>query len=215
MKTLCLASSFVFALLAGAGSAFAQSGENAREMLGESVYRSFGYVTFVRGGIAFSNIVDDDTTLTAPYAAVGARRNIHRTGRAIFSLEGELLAGRQEVDAFNPDGAFLGDYGRWTYAALFGARADYALTRDLSAFVSGAAGPAYLESVDQVLDPDDDSVLVDAISSSFQAAYSGRAGVEAYLGEGFAVEAAYRYLGFTTNPTAGLHSAEISLGMRF
>ena len=178
-----------------------------------SVYRNYGFKTFTRAGVAFSNR-DRFSDIETPYGTIGGSIPVITRGRFRLNLEGELYVERSQTDIFNSDYLFLAEFRRWTFAALFGGRAEYALTSSLSPFISLAAGPAYLDSMAQVLG-EGDELLLDAKDHSIQVAYSGRAGASLYLGEGFAIEAAYRYLGLTTNPTTGQHGGEIGLSLEF
>ncbi|MBI1392115.1 MAG: outer membrane beta-barrel protein [Alphaproteobacteria bacterium] len=180
-----------------------------------SIYASYDFSTFVRGGVSFAGN-GPDTTKMSPYGSIGGALPIYDGAAIRVSLEGEALIQRQRFDAFNPSGAFLTDYQRWAFAALFGARVDYTGIAHVTPFASFGAGPAYVDAVPQILDAvDPNIVLLDAIEDSLQVAYSGRAGVEFYLGEGFGIEAAYRYVGFASSPTTGFHSAELGVNRRF
>ncbi|MEM6537606.1 MAG: outer membrane beta-barrel protein [Pseudomonadota bacterium] len=178
-----------------------------------SVYSSYGFGTFVRGGVSFADL-ESETNITSPYGTIGIMTPFREFGGFRLVLEGEALFQRQRVDSFNPDGAFLTDYQRWAFAALFGARMEYVALGSLVPYASLGIGPGYIEAVPQIVN-DEEVILQDAIDGSLQVAYGARTGLEYRFAEGFAVEAGYRYLGFTTNPTAGLHSVELGITQRF
>ncbi len=206
----------LFASAISVGAALLAPAHAGDEPFG-SIYSTYGYKTFLRGGVSFAD-VRTETTVSSPYGAIGGSAPILRRGPLTISAEGEFLAQRQRIDLSNDNG-FLTDYQRWAFAALFGARVEYEVATHIRPFASFGAGPAYFDPVAQIVSVPEEGeaemVLLQAIDDSFQVAYSGRAGVEAYLGEGFSVELAYRYFGATTNPTLGLHSAEFGINRRF
>lgn len=182
-----------------------------------SVYSSYRFKTFLRGGVSFADL-RTETAVTSPYGAIGGSKPIRHMGPLTISFEGEFFAQRQRFDLSN-DVGFLTDYQRWAFAALFGARVDYEIATHVRPFASFGIGPAYFDPVPQIVseaeEGENEAVLLQAIDDSIQVGYSGRAGVEVYLGEGFGVELGYRYFGASTNPTLGLHSAEFAVTRRF
>ena len=178
-----------------------------------SVYRSYGHATFIRGGVNFADL-RDDRNVTSLHGSIGGRVEAIRSGRLGVSVEGELFAIRNNVDAFDVNGQLLTDYQQWAFAALVGLRLDYAVTKNISPFASFGVGPAYADQVGQIA-TEENLILLDQIDDSIQVGYGGRTGVEIYVAEGLSIEAAYRYFGMTTNPTTGLHSAEIGIATRF
>ena len=170
-----------------------------------SVYQRYGSTAFIRGGLFFAD-TEAGTDVSQPYGAIGYRRQISRRGRSNIGLEGEIV-GAFDSETIDVLGTIV-DTDVLLLAGVGSARLDYEVSRSFAPFASVGLGVAYARaSVDDgVTEISDGEVAF---------AYTGRAGFAANFSDRFGIEAAYRYLGVTSDATGGLHGGELGLNYRF
>ena len=159
---------------------------------------------FVRGGYIFTTHSGGDSDqASSPLAAVGYRTAPLLRGRHAFSIETEAVYTRDSTDTFQPF-----TFTNWTITGVAALRWEYETGSIVNPYISAGLGPNYRELKVS------DGVMKNK-NGEWAFGYSGRAGLTARLTTDITVEAGYRYLGATQNPTSGLHAAEFGLNFTF
>jgi opacity protein-like surface antigen len=169
-----------------------------------SVYSAYGPSIFVRGGYGFDGSGGPDGSFDGPSVSVGYQRYFAEGagGRTHWGYEVELHYLRDSEDFL-----ILGlplDVSTWGLSGLVNLRWQYDLANWIMPYASVGVGPGYFHA------KADDGVIV-VKDGDLTLAYSGRAGFQFPVSDGFSLETGYRFLGNTLNGTPGYHSAEIGL----
>lgn len=169
-----------------------------------SIYDSFGQSLFVRGGYIFAahgGGVSDQAS--APMAAVGYRSPMSKSGPHQWNFETEIVYVRDSEDILSSI-----TVSGWALTGLLSLRWEYDTGSPINPYVSAGVGPTYAQLKTS-------NGMTQISDGEWAFGYSGRAGIEAYLSNGFSMEAGYRYLGATSDGTGGLHTGEVGLNYNF